>query len=296
MSLIKKIYLVLTHPGILFRYKSFKIRKIYYFLSKFLHLKTFYSRKSKIDTKSHLYLRGFEKIEVDTLKKHNLDIDTIILTIKDKVTNVVYTKDQDGIKSIQIQNLFDTNSKVFNFLTSDYLIDKVSAYLGCVPLLAYSSIWYSENKEKFINSSQEFHLDHEDLKQIKGFLYLDDIDENNGAMNLFPLKSSSKVIEEINYNTSQEKKRVKDDAFVKYENEKIVCKGKKGTLYLVDTSQCFHCGARKSSKSRLLLMFQFITPWANHLKWNWKNSEFIKNNNWEIKNLNKIQRKVLGIN
>lgn len=296
MSLLKKINLVLTQPGILFRYRSFKIRKIYYFLSKYLHLKTFFSRKRQVNKKSNLYLKGFEKIEIDTLNENALNIDSLISSIKNKIKNTDYTSNQNGLKSIQLHDLFDTDSNVFSFLTSKYLVDKVSNYLGCVPILSYSSIWYSENREIFENSSQEFHLDHEDLKQIKGFLYLDDVDENNGAMNLFSLESSSKVIKEINYDTSQEKKRVKDDVFLKYENEKIICRGKKGTLYLVDTSQCFHCGARKSSKSRLLLNFQFITPWANHLRWNWKNSEIIKNNNWKIKNLNETQRKVLGIN
>ena len=95
-------------------------------------------------------------------------------------------------------------------------------------------------------------------------------------MSLFSPEKSKKVIEELNYNTSPNKKRVKDDTFAKYETEKVVCKGKKGTLYLVDTSKCFHCGARKSLKSRLLLTFQFITPWANYLEWNWKKSSVIK--------------------
>ncbi len=296
MNLLKKINLVLIQPGILFRYRSIKIRKIYFFLSKYLHFKTFFSRKRKTNYKSNLYLKGFEKIDINTLTENNLDINAIILTIKNKIKNINYTNDQDGLKSIQLHDLFDTNSNVFSFLTSKYLIDKVSNYLGCIPILTNSSVWYSENKEKFSNSSQEFHLDHEDLRQIKGFLYLDDVDENNGAMNLFSSDSSNKVIREINYNTSPEKKRLKDDTFVKYKSEKIICEGKKGTLYLVDTSQCFHCGARKSSKSRLLINFQFITPWANYLKWDWKKSEIIKKNNWKIKNLNEIQRKVLGLN
>ena len=114
-------------------------------------------------------------------------------------------------------------------------------------------------------------------------------------MNLFSKKNSSEVIKNINYNTSPEKKRLKDDIFEKFENEKIICDGKKGTLYLVDTSSCFHCGARKSLKSRLLLTFQFITPWANYLKWNWKKSEIIKKNKWRLKNINETQKKIIGI-
>ena len=120
--------------------------------------------------------------------------------------------------------------------------------------------------------------------QVKGFLYLEDIDEKNGAMNLFSKEYSKRVVREINYKTTPERKRVDEGLFSKYENEKIVCKGKKGTLYLVDTSKCFHCGARKSLDSRLLLTFQFITPWANYLEWNWKNSEIIKKTIGKLKN------------
>ena len=89
-------------------------------------------------------------------------------------------------------------------------------------------------------------------------------------MNLFTKKNSNKIIQQINYKTLPDRKRVKDEVFSEYESQKIVCKGERGTLYLVDTSNCFHCGARKSPKSRLLITFQFITPWANYLNWNWK--------------------------
>ena len=47
-------------------------------------------------------------------------------------------------------------------------------------------------KKSFKGSSQEYHLDHEDYTQIKGFLYLEDIDENNGAMSLFSRKKVKK--------------------------------------------------------------------------------------------------------
>ena len=275
MNFFKKIFLIIIHPGILFRYRSFKIRKIYFILSKYLHLWTFFSRKRKINYMSNLFLKGYQKIDIDTLNKNNLNIDTIISDIENKMKNFKYSNNSNNLKSIRVSDIYDTNSDVFNFLTSKYLINIVSEYLGCIPILTYSSIWYSENKEIVENSSQEYHLDHEDYKQVKGFLYLEDIDQSNGAMNLFTLNNSSEVIKKINYNTSPNKKRVNDNVFAKFENEKIICKGKKGTLYLVDTSQCFHCGAKKSLKSRLLLSFQFITPWANHLKWNWKNSILI---------------------
>lgn len=295
MSFIKKFILVLKHPGILIKDRSFQIRKIYFFLSKYLHFKTFFSRKRKIDYKSNLYLYGFEKIEFDELNKNNLNMNSLMSELDGKLKNLNYSNQTNHIKTFEIPNLFNTNSKIFNFLTSEYLIETVSKYLGCIPLLTYSAIWYSNNNKIYENTSQEYHLDHEDFMQVKGYLYLENIDENNGAMNLFSKELTEKIAEKISYRTSSNRKRVKDDVFFEYESKKIVCKGKKGTLYLVDTSRCFHCGARKSPNSRLLLSFQFITPWANHLEWNWKNSKLVKKNNWEIKKLNSFQKKVIGI-
>ena len=38
--------------------------------------------------------------------------------------------------------------------------------------------------------------------------------------------------------------------------------GKKGSMLLVDTSNCFHCGGRSTSGYRLMLSFQYITLYA----------------------------------
>lgn len=295
MNLLEKIKLVFEQPGILFRYRSLRIRKIYYIFSKYLHLETLFSRKKKINYDSNLYLKGYEKIESNLLNQNDIDIDSTILEIENKIKSYEFKNQASHLESIEICEMFDTDSKVFRFLTSKFLIEKISNYFGCIPLLTYSSVWYSKNDRIIDNSSQEYHLDHEDYKQVKGFLYLEDIDETNGAMNLFSKKNSRDVMKKIDYNTSPTKKRLKDNIFEKYENEKILCDGKKGTLYLVDTSNCFHCGARKSFKSRLLLTFQFITPWANYLKWNWKDSEIIKKNKWKLKNIDKTQKKIIGI-
>ena len=295
LKLINKIKLFLIQPGVLFRYRSFRLRKLYFNLSKYLHLKTYFSRRKNINYQSNLYNDGFEKIEIETLNKNNFNINSMMVEIEEKIKNLDYSNQLSHLKTIKISDIFDTNSKVFNFLTSEYLINIISEYLGCVPILVYSNVWYSANDKIIDGSSQEYHLDHEDYKQVKGFLYLEDINENNGAMNLFTKKNSNKVIQQLDYKTSPDKKRVKDEFFSKYESQKIVCKGKKGTLYLVDTSNCFHCGARKSSKSRLLMTFQFITPWANYLNWNWKKSEILKKNNWNIKNINENQKKVIGL-
>ena len=74
--------------------------------------------------------------------------------------NFNYLNKNSHIETFDIPDIFDTDSKVFNFLTSKYLTDLVSKYLGCIPLLTYSRDGIQIIK-KFLNSSQEYHLDHE---------------------------------------------------------------------------------------------------------------------------------------
>ena len=99
----------------------------------------------------------------------------------------------------------------------------MSEYLGCIPILIYSNVWYSANDKIFEGSSQEYHLDHEDYKQIKGFLYLEDINEDNGAMNLFT-KNSNKIIQQINYKTLPDRKESKMKFFLNTRVKKLSAK------------------------------------------------------------------------
>ena len=172
LKLINKIKLFLKQPGILFRYRSFGLRKLYFNLSKYLHLKTYFSRRKNINYQSNLCKDGFEKIEIETLNKNDFNINLMIVEIEEKIKNLDFRNQSSHLKKIKISDIFDTNSKVFNFLTSEYLINIVSEYLGCIPILIYSNVWYSANDKIFEGSSQEYHLDHEDYKQIKVFFIL----------------------------------------------------------------------------------------------------------------------------
>ena len=69
--------------------------------------------------------------------------------------------------------------------------------------------------------------------------------------------------------------------------------GKPGDLLLCDTSSCFHFGSRLAIKPRLILAFQFMTPFSFSVDWNWKNSDRLPYKNLKFDN-NSLIRKVLG--
>ena len=291
-----KIKTLISNPGHLFRYRSFIERKIYFHFSKYLHLNTFLKRRYKKTNNLKTFNNGFLKLSPEDLKLLGIDSSQIIEEIN-KQLNKLDNK-FDYSKSINVllsSENFDVDSKAFKFITNENLIDIISNYLGLIPLLTHISYWYSPNQKDIENSSQEYHLDHEDIKQVKGFFLIDDVSDDSGPTIFLNSKNSKKILNKIKYRTNENSKRI-DESFINKEIEnKIKCTGKKGTLFLIDTSNCFHCGSRKSDSPRKILAFQFITAFSTSLKWNWKKSKILNKPFWKSKDLSKKQKLVVGM-
>ncbi len=288
INLLNKFKTFLKRPGQYFRYKKKFLRGLYFQFSKFLHFKTFYSRvyqknfsNNMIDTSDLIrkdegykfikYSKLFQKVEnIDQiLKKINIDLKKLDL---EKFSN-----SEEGIVKLKSSKDFDYDSPEFKFVTSKYLIEIVSKYLNCIPILTSLSLWCSPNNKFIENSSQEYHLDHEDYKQIKGFLYLNEIDLQTGPVNIINASESDHIQNLMDYKMTEANKRVNDKMIQDLKkdieiNEKIMT-GSSGDLLLCDTSSCFHFGSRLGTKPRFILAFQYITPFGFNMDWNWMNSD-----------------------
>ena len=296
--MIKKFKTLINKPGHLFRYRSFFERKIYFFISKYLHFKTYLLRRFKKDNKFKSFQDGYLKLSPQDLNILGIDTTEIISEIENKLAEskneINYNK---PINILLKSDDFNVESKTFKFISNKNFLSIISNYLEFVPLLTHISFWYSPNKETIENSSQEYHLDHEDIKQVKGFFLIDDVTDDCGPTIFLNSKNSNKIIKKINYKTNDNSKRINDNLINQdYEKEKIICSGEKGTLYLLDTSRCFHCGSRKSIKPRKILAFQFITPFSTSLNWNWKSSEVLNKPFWKNNELSELQKKIVGMN
>ena len=152
---------------------------------------------------------------------------------------------------------FNTNSEVFKFVTSEKVISIVSDYLGFIPLLTTVSLWYSPNLQNFDQSSQFFHLDHEDVSQVKCF-FIEDIDLDMGPTQFINIENSKKLLKKIKYRINKEEKRISDNLIYETINEDEVmsCVGKKYYLFF-DTSRCFHADL-KIKKPRIVLFFKYL--------------------------------------
>jgi len=70
--------------------------------------------------------------------------------------------------------------------------------------------------------------------------------------------------------------------------------GKKGTINLVDTSNCYHFGSRPGSNPRYVLMYQLLSSFSYYLPMNRNNKSLVINseilNKDELTILNKITK------
>jgi hypothetical protein len=145
------------------------------------------------------------------------------------------------------------------------LLTAVSAYLGVVPVLSAMDFWVSLPSIK-LTGSQTFHCDWADDRQIRVFVYATDVTEENGPLIVVDAAQSSAIRQAINYRFDGRHGGafVSDEAIAESAGDSdchpIV--GPRGTVALLDTCRCFHCGSRlqPGAGPRVVTMFQYSRP------------------------------------
>jgi hypothetical protein len=155
---------------------------------------------------------------------------------------------------------------IVNRIASDPLFYFVaSEYLETEPILFRSAVWLSKphnnSYDNLDNSAQLFHVDMSIPKFLQVFLYLNDVDENNGPHCMIP-------------GTHREKPaalwrdgRISDEEMVSlYPSETWrLALGSAGTFFIVDTS-AFHKGVAPVSGVRQVCSLGYInTLFGEHL-------------------------------
>jgi len=133
-------------------------------------------------------------------------------------------------------------------------------YLSCDSILHHYDLWHTitPNVNDRIQS-QNWHRDPEDNKILKVWVYLNDINEQNGAMEFI-----SKTHSKGDYSAFLPKKfpfgrYIDQDMLGDKLSLKIIAEGTKGTIYFVDTTG-FHRGGFALSGERKLIHLVFTTP------------------------------------
>lgn len=167
-------------------------------------------------------------------------------------------------------NVLDpSNRPVLDLVLSDVILGPVSNYLGLIPNLSGAYIWYSPNTQ-LQGGSQMYHIDGQDVRQVKCFIPLRPIGENTGPFTLIPAAASDAI-----YQALMKQGKIKKKINQKLDDETIRASGvpatgrpmtgKPGAVIFVDTCRCYHFGSRPGTEPRLLLHLQFTSGFCRNM-------------------------------
>jgi hypothetical protein len=125
------------------------------------------------------------------------------------------------------------NELILKVMTDTKLVSLVQSYFGCMPTIHMLSMWWSVYTGEIFHT-QKIHRDIDDYKFLTLFVYLTDIDEDNGPHIFYPGTHNGSD------NLSGKK----------------VITGKAGTAVLADT-YAWHHGAPLNQGKRLLMYNRF---------------------------------------
>lgn len=130
-------------------------------------------------------------------------------------------------------------------------------YLGILPKLHRLQLWYTRPNSS-MRSSQLFHVDGIDVRQVKFIVNISDVDPGAGPFSFLPADVTAKVRATLRHRSGA----LEDDAVFAHCNprELIQAIGPKGSCIALDTCRCLHFGARSRDRERLVLMFHFTAP------------------------------------
>lgn len=205
---------------------------------------------------------GFIKLNLNDVSKKKEFVNTIVKFQKkfDEINQDFKLNNQK--KEYLIQYNFEFNKDIINLV--DPFVDIVAKYLGTLPILDSLQLWYSPNNSDELSGSRLLHRDPEDFKQIKIFIPIEEIQSENGPLNVIDKQQSQLIYKDLIEKKLITKRNQKiEDKYVSDLNPKhhqMLLKNDECAL--VDTCACYHFGSRKSSKPRKLLFLHFTTAFS----------------------------------
>ena len=153
----------------------------------------------------------------------------------------------------------NANSALLRLALDPNLLKAVSLYLGLWPRLDGISAWLNLPTGGDPMESQLWHRDPEDIKIVKAFIYLNDVDENCGPFcyipGTHPFGELAAIVPEHKHPT-----RVLDHEMqtVFPINSWLTCTGPARTMILADTVG-YHRGGKPTRGNRILITFTYTS-------------------------------------
>lgn len=186
-------------------------------------------------------------LEFSDMKNNQLDNKMIINDVR-----------SCGVGRFMIYNQGDVLSipEVQDLVTDPFILGVCQNYLEANPILVQTNFWVTSGcEEGYKDITHEFHQDNDDLKFIKVFIYLNDVDENNGAHSYVRGSINNLKLPDV-YRISQ---RLSDDYIKKNYGENVLTlTGRRGTM-IFENTYGFHKGCPIKKGYRLMLQLQFAS-------------------------------------
>jgi hypothetical protein len=147
-----------------------------------------------------------------------------------------------------------------SFAISTPVLEAVAGYFGSAPILTSICLFWSPPNDTAV-SSQRFHIDGVNDRQLKLFINVWEHDERHGPLTFYPASVTEKIVAKA----SPRQRRMRGDMtwtdeFI-YEAaadaKTVRVTGEPGSGVFVDTSRCLHFGSRGNTHDRLMLMIQY---------------------------------------
>lgn len=163
------------------------------------------------------------------------------------------------IHLVPLRDGLSVDDPIVQLALDQKLLEVVSSYLGLWPCLYSVAAWLNYPTDAPAETSQLWHRDPEDLKLVKVFIYLADVDDRNGPFTYIPGTHpfGSHVAKAAQL---ADTRRVSDDLMrpVFPPESWRVCTGRANTMILADTVG-FHRGGKPTVGTRILLTLTYTS-------------------------------------
>jgi len=256
------------------------------------------------DELSHLEIEGYVKLSRNEAfwKKHNIDINKFVTLAEDLI---IQENKKDSIRNDQntykpekganrVSNLIGKNLDFKKFVAIPDILYLVNNVLR--DNFRISSIDIREPLPN--NGGQGLHLDWNQRKNItdkylqcSAFIYLDDVNENNGPLRLIP-KSHTEMFNVKSTSMYKEKRTKEDDEIIsKYDtNKSIKITANRGDIVLLNMC-VFHGGTTNISGHRRRTIF--INFRSSKVRQQLNQFKYIKKENHKY--FSEIEKKILNL-
>jgi hypothetical protein len=162
------------------------------------------------------------------------------------------------LRSLLSADTLEAHPAVLDFATSPEMVAVLAEYLGAVPTLSDVRLWWSVPTAAGtpVSSSQMFHRDHEDYRQVKVFVNVHEVTEDGGPLSFVHATKSEQIVRALGGTRGR-----LADADVEPHlgpGDLVVLTGPPGLAAMVDTCSCLHFGSRNETSERLVLMLHYV--------------------------------------